>query len=88
MSIEIGALEARHVRIFADDYWPDYPPRSAAQLAKQLRFVLAHAQTQGEWRTPFELGAESETIIAYEERQLLSSVAYLQMLVKNNTGLL
>jgi 3-oxoisoapionate decarboxylase len=88
MSIEIGALEARHARIFADDYWPDYPPRSAAQLAKQLRFVLAHAQTLGEWRTPFELGAEPEMIIAYEERQLLSSVAYLQMLLKNNTSFL
>jgi 3-oxoisoapionate decarboxylase len=80
LSIEIGALEARYVRVFADDYWPEYPPRSAAQFASQLRFVLAQARTLGEWRTPFELGADAETIVAYEERQLLSSVAYLHML--------
>src|SRR5205807_6897589 len=36
MSIELGALEARYVRVLADDYWPDYPPRSAAQLARVL----------------------------------------------------
>src|SRR5206468_7099425 len=37
MSIELGALEARHIRVLADDYWPDYPPRSASQLARVLR---------------------------------------------------
>ncbi len=83
MAIEIGALEARHVRVFADDYWSDYPPRSAAQFAKLLRFVFANARTVGEWRTPFELGADAETISAYEQRQLLSSVAYLQMLASH-----
>jgi sugar phosphate isomerase/epimerase len=80
LSIEIGALEARHVRVFSDDYWPDYPPRSAAQFAKLLRFVLVNAHAPGEWRTPFELGVDAEKIVAYEERQLMSSVAYLKML--------
>jgi sugar phosphate isomerase/epimerase len=78
--IELGALEARHIRVLADDYWPDYPPRTAAQLAHTLRFVLEHAETAGDWRTPFERNEPAEQIIAYEEQQLSASLAYMQAL--------
>jgi 3-oxoisoapionate decarboxylase len=77
MSIEIGALEARHVRVLADDYWPDYPPRSAVQLTHVLRFVLDNARLSGDWRTPFERNEPVETIIAYEDQQLATSLAYI-----------
>ncbi len=77
MSIELAALEARHIRVLADDYWPDYPPRSAAQLARLLRFVQANAKPIGDWRTPFERAESSENIIAYEQQQLAASLAYL-----------
>lgn len=77
MSIELGALEARHVRVLADDYWPDYPPRSAAQLAHVLRFILENARSSGDWRTPFELNKPVEAIIAYEDQQLAASLAYI-----------
>lgn len=77
MSIELGALEARHTRVQADDYWPDYPPRSAPQLARVWHFVQANAKPPGDWRTPFERGEPVETIIAYEEQQLASSLAYI-----------
>ncbi len=77
MSIELGALEARYIRVLADDYWPEYPPRSARQLASVLRFVQAHAQANGDWRTPFERGESAKEIIAYEERQLAESLTYL-----------
>ena len=77
MSIEMGALEARHIRVLADDYWPDYPPRSAAQLARVLRFVQANARPAGDWRTPFERGEPAKAIIAYEEHQLGESLTYL-----------
>jgi 3-oxoisoapionate decarboxylase len=80
MSIELGALEARHIRVLADDYWPEYPPRSAAQLARVLRMVQANAKPVGDWRTPFEREEAVETIIAYEQRQLATSLAYLQTL--------
>ncbi|HEV2661606.1 MAG TPA: sugar phosphate isomerase/epimerase [Ktedonobacteraceae bacterium] len=80
MSIELGALEARHIRVLADDYWPDYPPRSAAQLAGVLRFVQAHARPIGDWRTPFEREEPAEAIIAYEQHQLAASLAYLAVL--------
>jgi sugar phosphate isomerase/epimerase len=77
MSIELGALEARHVRVLADDYWPDYPPRSAAQLAPVLRFVLDNARPAGDWRTPFERNEPEEAVIAYEDQQLAASLAYI-----------
>jgi sugar phosphate isomerase/epimerase len=80
MSIELGALEARHIRVLADDYWPEYPPRSAAQLARVLRMVQANARPVGDWRTPFEREESVEAIIAYEQRQLAASLAYLQTL--------
>ncbi|MDD9267032.1 sugar phosphate isomerase/epimerase family protein [Paenibacillus sp. GCM10023248] len=78
MSMELGALEARHTRVLCDDYWRDYPPRSASQLAKLLRFVQAEARPAGDWRTPYEKRAPEEDVAAYEQRQLLSSLAYMQ----------
>jgi sugar phosphate isomerase/epimerase len=77
LSVELGALEARHVRVLADDYWPDYPPRSAAQLAHVLRFVLDNARSTGDWRTPFERNEPVEAILAYEDQQLAESVDYI-----------
>jgi hypothetical protein len=77
MSIELGALEARYIRVLADDYWPDYPPRTAAQLARVLRLVQANARPPGDWRTPFERDESVEAIIAYEQQQLAASLAYI-----------
>lgn len=78
MSLEMGALEARHIRALADDYWPAYPPRSAAQLARVLRFIYAHARPGDDWQTPFERHEPAEAIVAYEEQQLAESLAYLK----------
>jgi sugar phosphate isomerase/epimerase len=77
MSIELGALEARYIRVLADDYWPEYPPRSAAHLARVLRMVQANARPPGDWRTPFERDESVEAIIAYEGQQLAASLTYL-----------
>lgn len=81
MSIELGALEARHVRVLADDYWPDYPPRSAAQFARVLRFVLSNAMPAGDWHTPFERNEPVEAVIAYEDQQLATSLPYILSLL-------
>ncbi|HEY0752349.1 MAG TPA: sugar phosphate isomerase/epimerase [Ktedonobacteraceae bacterium] len=78
MSLEMGALEARHIRVLADDYWPAYPPRSAAQLAHTLLFVYTHARRSENWQTPFERHEPAEAIMAYEEQQLMESLAYLK----------
>ncbi len=80
MSIELAALEARHIRVLADDFWPDYPVRVPAQLAAALRVVYANARPGGDWRTPFEQGESGPRIAAYERRQLEQSVAYVRTL--------
>ena len=87
MSIELGALEARLVRVLANDYWSDYPPRSAAQFAHVLRFVLNNARSSGDWRTPFELNEPVEAIIAYENQQLDASLAYILPLFAQATSI-
>jgi hypothetical protein len=66
--------------VLAADFWPDYPPRTAAQLAAALRVVHANARPAGDWRTPFERAEPAETIAAYEQRQLDQSVAYVRTL--------
>ncbi|TDF99668.1 sugar phosphate isomerase/epimerase family protein [Paenibacillus piri] len=86
MSIEVGALEARHTRVWADDYWPEYPPRSAAQLAETMRFVHTHARAQADWRTPHEKNEPERAVIAYENHQLLASIAYMQGLMRTFRG--
>ena len=53
MSIELGALEARHIRVLADDYWSDYPPRSAAQLARGVAFCTGQCKTCRRLAYPF-----------------------------------
>lgn len=80
MSLELGALEARHIRVLADDFWPDYPPRTAVQLAAALRVVRANERA-GDWRTPFELDEPAEAVAAYEQEQLAQSVTYLRSLL-------
>ena len=35
-SIEPGALESRHIRLFTPDWWTGYPPRSARELGTAL----------------------------------------------------
>jgi sugar phosphate isomerase/epimerase len=74
-SLELAALEARHVRVFADDWWPEYPARDARALAHTLAFVHQRARPRGEdWRTPFERGAAPAAVAAYEERELRESI--------------
>lgn len=80
MSIELAALEARHIRALEPDFWPEYPVRSAAQFADVMRFVL-HQGSQdasADWRTPFEQHASTEAIVAYEEMELEQSLNYLR----------
>ena len=86
MAIELGALQARHIRVLAADFWPDYPVRTPAHLAEALRVVYANARPGGDWRTPFERGAPVEEIVAFEQRQLTQSVAYIQALRAARSG--
>ncbi|WP_274363180.1 sugar phosphate isomerase/epimerase family protein [Paenibacillus thermotolerans] len=82
LSIEHGALEARHIRVLMEDYWTEYPPRTALQLIRLLRFVEDRARTKGDWRTPYEKGESPEKIAAYEIDELNRGVAFLSTLIK------
>ena len=79
ISIELGALHARHVRLLEDDFWPGYPPRRVEEVLPVLRLRDARARPQGEdWRTPWERGEQGEVLAAFEISQFDESVAYLQ----------
>ncbi|WP_274650914.1 sugar phosphate isomerase/epimerase family protein [Paenibacillus humicola] len=82
LSVEHGALEARHIRVLMEDYWTEYPPRTALQLTRLLRFVEDHARSRGDWRTPYEKGESPEAIAAYEIDELNRGTAYLAALMK------
>jgi sugar phosphate isomerase/epimerase len=86
LAIELAALEARNIRVFADDFWPDYPARTAAQLAAALRVIETNTRTDGDWRTPFEKGSPVEAIVAYEEEQLEQSLSYIRTLQTNRAA--
>jgi 3-oxoisoapionate decarboxylase len=74
-SIEPGALEARHIRLFRPDWWPGYPPRDASELATALGRLHQHAlAADAEWRTPWEQQAPGQEIAAYELGQIRRSV--------------
>jgi len=82
LSIEHGALEARHVRVLQEDYWTEYPERTAKQLTRLLRFVGDRAFTKGEWRTPYEKGESANAIATYEMAEMAIGMAYLSYLMK------
>jgi sugar phosphate isomerase/epimerase len=80
-SIEVGALDARHVRVFAPDWWEGYPARPA----EELRSVLDRLRTQrlednADYRTPWERQEPAAAIVEYEMAQLRKSVVNLKTL--------
>ena len=80
-SIELGATEARHVRLLEPDFWPEYPDRSAEQLAGVMKFVLDHARpAQEDYRTPHERGAPPADLVRFEQAEWDESFAYLSQL--------
>lgn len=79
-AIEIGALEARHVRLFTPEWWHGYAPKQAEQLAACLLAARRnHLADTDEWRTPWERNADSE-LVDYELAQVRRSAANLKAL--------
>ena len=75
-SLEPGALESRHIRLFTRDWWEGYPPRDARELAAMLARLRLHAlHDADDCRTPWETGASHAEIVAYEQTQLERSLA-------------
>jgi sugar phosphate isomerase/epimerase len=84
ISIEIGAHDARHVRLLEDDFWSGYSPRRVEDVLPVLRLREAGARpVDEEWRTPWERGEQGDTVVSYEMSQFVDSVAYLSGLEEN-----
>ena len=78
-SVELAALEARHIRAFTPGWWSGYGPREAAEFGEAVGRLRINRITDDElWQTPWELGASAEEIIAYEHAQVRESMANLR----------
>lgn len=80
-SLEPGALEARHIRLFTPEWWTGYPPRAASELGIALG-RLRHNQLDAgaDHRTPWEREAPGPEIIAYEMAQIRRSVENMRVI--------
>jgi sugar phosphate isomerase/epimerase len=75
-SIEPGALEARHIRLFTPGWWTGYPPRDAGELAVAIGRLRATRIPDDEpYQTPWERGAAAAEIIDYELAQVRRSAS-------------
>ncbi|MBN9310084.1 TIM barrel protein [Devosia sp.] len=78
--IEIGALEARHVKLYTPEWWHGYAPKEAEALAACLLAAHKNRFAEGDdWRTPWERNADHE-LIEYELGQYRKSAANLKAL--------
>jgi len=80
-SLEPGALEARHVRLFRPDWWNGYPPITAAELGPCLAAARVHRlPDDADYRTPWEREEDGAAIIGYELDMIRRSAANMQAL--------
>jgi len=79
-AIEIGALEARHVRLFTPDWWNGYDPIGAPQLAAALLAAQRNRlPDEADYRTPWELGDDA-ALPEFELAQVRRSAQNLRAL--------
>ncbi|NTW01775.1 MAG: sugar phosphate isomerase/epimerase [Oscillochloris sp.] len=77
--IELVSHSARHIRLFAEDWWQGYPPRDIRDLLPVLRQFARSSRSVGDdWRTPWERGASEDQNGFYEDQQFASSITYLR----------
>lgn len=76
--IELGASQARHIRLLEDDYWATYKPRPLPETLAAMRTLHQAAGAPDDWQTPHEQGAGAQTRAAYELAQFDATIAYLK----------
>lgn len=70
-SIEPGALEARHIRLFQPQWWEGYSPRQASEIGTMLgRLRKTRLSDDEDGRTPWELEQSADHVMAFERAQL------------------
>jgi sugar phosphate isomerase/epimerase len=78
--LEPGALEARHVRLFAPDWWKGYPAKSAEALAACLLAAQRNRlPDDADYRTPWER-EDDGALEAYEMAMIRRSAANMRAL--------
>ena len=74
-SIEPGALESRHIRLFTPGWWDGYPARDARELGTMLgRLRARRLADDGDCQTPWEKGESGTALEDYEVGQVRRSV--------------
>jgi sugar phosphate isomerase/epimerase len=74
-SLEPAALEARHVRFFAHEWWNGYARRDAREFGQAIaRLRERRLPDEADYRTPWERRAPAGDITAYEAADLERSV--------------
>ena len=77
--IELGASQARHVRILENDYWSTYAPRPQEEVLDALRTLHGAARPADEdWRTPHEHEENANARTDYELDQFTRSVSFIK----------
>lgn len=80
-SLEPGALEARHVRLFLPQWWNGYTDRAARELGPCLAAARRkRLDDNADWRTPWEANAAPEVLIEYELAMIRRSAANMKSL--------
>jgi sugar phosphate isomerase/epimerase len=80
-SLEPGALESRHIRLFTPSWWEGYPDRAARDLAPALSLArCARLPEDADARTPWEKGEEGPILLNYEIEQIRRSAANMRAL--------
>ncbi|MEO6012602.1 MAG: sugar phosphate isomerase/epimerase family protein [Devosia sp.] len=79
-AIEIGALEARHVRLFTPEWWNGYAPMEASGLAAALLAARRNGLPEdADYRTPWEKQGDGE-LATFELGQVRKSAGNLRAL--------
>jgi len=85
-SVEPGALDARHIRLFTADWWQAYPRRAAAELATAIgRLRPGGLPDDAPYATPWERGAAPAEIMDYEMAQVRRSMANMTAFAREQT---
>ena len=79
--VELAAINARHIRLYEDQWWQGYPPRDVRDTLSLSRFVAHATHMQAKdapWQTPWEQQASAADCEAYERDQMERTVSYLK----------
>ncbi|MDA1190731.1 MAG: sugar phosphate isomerase/epimerase [Candidatus Poribacteria bacterium] len=81
-SIELGAMQERHVQLFESWWWEHYTARDARTLVGPMRLLATHGLPRDfDGRIPFEKGEPLQAQYDYEMSQFERSVEYLRNLL-------